>query len=226
MVVMRLNLKQRAGWTAHVFKACTQQHHTELLPVLRTLIPADGIVVDVGAHGGQFAKLFGKLANRGRVYAFEPSPYALSILRPAVRWSGLSNVEIVEAGLSDTPGELVLTTPIKRRGDLGFGLAHFGDDGDGREAVSHRAPVMRLDDFAADRGLERLDFLKADVEGWELSVLRGALETIRRFRPALLLEINPQHLKRDGRTAEEFWRLLEPLGYRAERLGGDYLWRA
>ena len=65
-------LRQRLDWLRHLGVACFQQHHTELTPVFRPLIAPDAVVIDVGAHAGQFSKLFAGLAPQGRVYAFEP----------------------------------------------------------------------------------------------------------------------------------------------------------
>ena len=227
-----MDIRQRWGWFAHLFKACTQQHHLELEPLFASLIPADGVVLDVGAHAGQFAKLFARLAPQGRVYAFEPSPYALSILTRAIRFNGLGNVVIVPLGLSDRPGTARLSTPIKRRGGLGFGLAHLGDT-EGRKGVAHEVRLTTIDE--ACRDFQRLDLIKIDVEGWELSALRGGAGTLRRFRPAVFAEANASHLARSGTTPAELWGFLEGLGYRATRHGapapaytepGDYLWRA
>jgi FkbM family methyltransferase len=131
-------LKQRTGWFAHAFKACTQQHHRELEPVLRPFVPADAVVLDIGAHAGQFSKLFARMAPRGRVHAFEPSPYARSILTRALAWNRIANVEVAPLGLSDTPGEQTLYTPIKPRGGMGFGIAHLGADDSGRALVEHK----------------------------------------------------------------------------------------
>jgi FkbM family methyltransferase len=235
---MRLNMAQRAGWLAHLYKAAFQQHHRELIPVLKPFIPEAGVVIDVGAHAGQFAKLFARLAPKGKVFAFEPSPYALSILRPALRLNGLSNVRIVPEGLSDAPGAYELSTPIKKRGGLGFGIAHLGTDAEERRPqMRHEVKVGTLDAFAQAEGLERLDFLKMDIEGWETPALRGGLGIIARFRPAMLVEINEGHLARSGSKPSDIWDMLTPLGYRARRLGaegeaaayvgsGDYVWTA
>ena len=228
-----MDFKQRWGWFAHVYKACAQQHHLELRPLLRPLIPADGVVLDIGAHAGQFAKLFARLAPRGRIHAFEPSPYALSILRLAVRTSGLKNIVVAPLGLSDAPGAARLLTPIKRRGDVGFGLAHLGAADRPGAHVAQEVRLTTLDRACA--GFARLDFIKIDVEGWELPALRGGAATLARFRPTIFAEVNHSHLARAGATPAELWAFLEGLGYRASRDGaeapayagpGDYLWRA
>ncbi|MSP21242.1 MAG: FkbM family methyltransferase [Alphaproteobacteria bacterium] len=90
------------------------------------MLPADGVVLDVGAHAGQFAKLFAGLVPEGTVYAFEPSAHARSILTLAVRARRLRNIAVVAAALGDKPGEASLSTPVKAAGSVRFGLAHLG----------------------------------------------------------------------------------------------------
>ena len=211
---MRLTPRQRASWFAHLFKAATQQHHQKLRPLLAPHIPSDGTIVDIGAHAGQFAKLFAKMAPAGRVYAFEPAEYARSVLTPALRWSGLRNITVVALGLSDAAGELTLHTPVKPSGSLGFGTAHLGGAEVVSRTVNQTVRLTTLDDFAEAQNLRRLDFIKADVEGWELRALRGGRATLRRFKPALLLEVDDAFLTRAGDSAASLFCWLTQAGYR------------
>lgn len=220
---MRVSLspRQRLSFAAHLFKALARQHHGALRPLLGDHVGPGAVVIDAGAHAGQFTKLFAALAPGGRVYAFEPGAYARRILETVVRFRRLDNVRVVAAALGDEDGEATLTLPLKARGSLGFGLAHLGGNGeDGGRALRESVPVTTLDRFADAAGLRRLDFVKADVEGWEVRLLRGAGATLERFRPALLLELGQPHLARAGDAPEEAWRFLGPLGYRAFRLSG------
>lgn len=210
---MRLTLRQRASWLAHAFKAATQQHHRELTPVFARYIPADGVIVDVGAHAGQFSKLFAGMAPGGHVYAFEPSAYARSVMGPALRFNAITNITIIPMGLARAPGELALHTPIKRQGSLGFGTAHLGP-GVGR-VHDQVVTLTTLDAFVAERGLARVDFIKADIEGWELQALLGAERTLRRDRPALYLEVDEALLARAGDGPAALFDWLGDLGYGA-----------
>lgn len=211
-----MTLKRRVDFLAHLLKASIRQYHRELIPVFAPHIPDEAVVIDVGAHAGQFSKLFARMAPRGRVYAFEPSAYARSILMRSLAFNRLGHVTVIPMGLSDAPGELVLHTPIKARGGLGFGIAHFGEDGqDARDTMDQVVPLTTLDAFAAQEGLTRLDFLKADVEGWEVNVLKGGLTTLAKHRPALFLEISDASLARAGSRPTDIWDILRPLGYRA-----------
>jgi FkbM family methyltransferase len=211
---MKLTLRQRASWLAHLYKATTQHHHRELTPQFARHIPADAVVIDVGAHAGQFTKLFARLASRGRVYALEPSAYARSILHRALAFNHLANVKVVAAGLSDRPGEAVLHTPLKRSTALGFGVAHLGGAGAASD-LDQTIELMTLDDFVAREDLARLDFIKADIEGWELRALVGGEATLRRFRPALYLEVDEALMVRAGDTPRDLFRWLTDLSYAA-----------
>lgn len=212
-----LNARQRLTWSAHLFKALFYQYHSEFTERIAPLVPEDGVIVDVGAHSGQFAKLFARMVPRGRVHAFEPGGYALSILGPVVRFRRLRNVEIVRAGLSDKPGTEVLHVPLKKRGTLGFGLAHIGAELSGRDVVSQQIELTTLDLFAHERNLTRLDFVKADIEGWEPHFLRGARETIARLRPSVMIEVSPKQLAQSGSTPAEIFSVFAPPGYRIFR---------
>ena len=211
---LRLGARARATWCAHAWKAVTRQYHGDLRPVLRRFVARDATVFDAGAHAGQFSKLFARLAPAGNVYAFEPSPYALSILRLALRAHGLKNVRVVAAACGETPGALTLTTPVKASGagSVRFGIAHLGGaagDGARRDDV----PVIALDAFMEENRIDRLDFIKADVEGWEVRMLLGAARTIARCRPPLLLELNDAWLRRAGDSLAGAWRLLSDWRY-------------
>ncbi|MGB5948989.1 MAG: FkbM family methyltransferase [Parvibaculum sp.] len=207
---MDLTIRQRMTWVAHLFKAVAYQYHRPLARSLRSLIPHDGVVVDVGAHAGQFAKLFGGMAPEGRVYAFEPGAYALSILKHSVRWR--PNVTIVPFGLSDAEGTQVLQLPIKASGSLSFGLAHISA-GATQPAKSHQIHLTTLDGFAEKERLTRLDFVKVDIEGWEARFLSGASNILSRFRPPILMEVREDALARAGAEPGQIFDSIMPLGY-------------
>ncbi len=211
----------------------TRRHHLELEPLFTPHLPQDAIVVDVGAHAGQFSKLFAAMAPRGHVYAFEPSAYARSVMAPALRLNGLRNVTLIAEGLSDRSGTLTLHTPLKRSSALGFGTAHLGAAATSR-TIEQTVALTTLDIFAEARRLTRLDLVKADVEGWELRALTGGEAALRRFRPALYLEVDDACLARAGDTPRDLFEWLGALGYRgfstpdgaaapAWRGAGDYL---
>lgn len=210
----------RIRYAAHLWKAVVYDHHRELLTMLPP-IPADGVVLDVGAHAGQFAKLFAGLVPQGRVYAFEPGGYARSILTQVVRLRRLRPVEVVPMGLGDAAGTARLAMPIKASGAYGFGLSHLGASDRAGAMRTETVAVTTMDTFVRAHGLTRVNFIKADVEGWEGRMLAGAQETLARFRPALMLELIGSHLARAGDRLETVWGMLERSGYRPYLVGAE-----
>jgi FkbM family methyltransferase len=204
------------SFIAHLWKAVTQQHHRELLPALTRCISRDGVVLDIGAHAGQFAKLFARLAPGGRVYAVEPGSYARSILRVAIWAWRLGNVAIVPVALGAEKRLEQLNIPVKASGAMGFGLSHFGAaEARWPRVASELVAQTTIDDLVAALALDRLDFIKADIEGGELRMLEGARHSIERFRPCLLIELTDTHLARAGDTLADAFAFLAARGYRA-----------
>ena len=156
--------------------------------------------VDVGANRGLYARRLAKLCPR--VIACEPQPGLASRLVAATP----ANVIVLPVALSHTAGEtsfripLVGSVPAHTRGTL--------DAGDGRagEEVSTITVLrLRLDDLE----LERVGFMKIDVEGHELDVLHGAADTIERWRPRLLVECEVD----TGAHPDHVAKHLAPLAY-------------
>ncbi len=193
------------------------------------------MVIDVGAHAGQFSKLFARMAPAGHVYAFEPSAYALSVMAPAVAFNRLRNITLVPYGLGERTASLTLHTPLKRSHSLGYGTAHLGTEAG--PTVDQVIEVTTLDAFAQSHGLARLDLIKADIEGWELRALKGGEDALRRFLPVLYLEVDAALMRRAGDTPAALFGWLQAMGYRAfttpslepaptYRGAGDYLFVA
>jgi len=203
------------SWLGHLLKSTLYQDHAALDPILRRLLPGDGIAIDIGAHGGQVTRLLADLTPHGRVVAVEPSSYARSVLRVALLLKPRRNVTIVATALGAQPGVALLATPLKRAGAMGYGLASLVRDGR-RMAVREAVPVVTLDSLIAAMALPRVDLLKIDVEGCETAVLEGAATTLSHHAPTLYVEISRARLERAGSTPERLWRMLGEFGYVAE----------
>ncbi len=162
----RLSSRARLTWLAHLYKSCVKQHHRELITSLRRFIPEDAVVLDAGGHAGQFAKLFARMAPNGHVYTVEPGSYALSIMRPAIRFNRLRNITILPIGLSDSPGTATLHLPIKKSGSIGYGLGHIAGitkQPARRPTISDTISLTTIDRVASSENLKRLDFIKSDI---------------------------------------------------------------
>ncbi|HML11428.1 MAG TPA: FkbM family methyltransferase, partial [Stellaceae bacterium] len=200
----------------HLWKAVTQQHHRELLPAFARCIPRDGVVLDIGAHAGQFAKLFASIAIDGRIYAIEPGSYARAILRAAIGARRFRNIAVLPVALGDEARLETLKIPLKASGAVGFGLSHFGEaETRWPRVATETVAQTTVDALVAALALDRLDFIKADIEGGELRMLHGARATLDHFRPRLLIELTEAHLARAGDTLVTAFGFLAERGYRA-----------
>lgn len=161
-------------------------YQPDLAAVLQRRLPPDAVVADIGAYIGVVTVLLATLAPKGHVYAFEPVHENHAHLTGNVAVNGLDNVTVQRVALLDRDGE------VNFEYEPGYpGGSHVG-------AAGGAVPSARFDTWARQAGIDRLDLVKLDVEGVELPVLDGATETLRRFRPILVVECNPVALRRFG----------------------------
>ena len=188
-------------------------------------------VVDVGANAGVFTLIAARLVGAtGTVDAFEPSTRDRERLLANVSLNGLSNVKVHAEALGRASGKAVLAVagPDHPGHNTIGGFAYSAD----ARAYELEVDVTSLDDFATAQNLTHLDLLKIDVEGSETAVLQGARETLRRFRPILIVEAYDPSLRQLGTSTAELLELLRAADYelkvfgpsgRPEPLVGDQL---
>ena len=176
-------------------------------------------VLDIGANWGLFTARLGRLVGPGgRVDAFEPLPAHAATLR-AVE-ARLEAVEVHMTALSDHEGEAELVIPLQD-GEPMTALAHI-DAPAPAVPGERRVPVpLRTLDAVLGEDHPPIDLAKCDVEGHELEVLRGGERTLRRWRPALVLEVEERH-RPDGGVAEVF-DYLRSIGYAGRAVRHDGL---
>ncbi|MGB1547555.1 MAG: FkbM family methyltransferase [Alphaproteobacteria bacterium] len=193
------------------FRVKYQSGDRPVIECLGTVIPEGAVIFDVGAHLGGYAKEFARL-HHGNVFVhcFEPSPYNLSILKDVT--ARLDNVRVSQLAFSDKAGTIDLYLPVKASGRLAIGLGHFGREEE-RDYVMERVETATLDSYVVENEVPRLDFIKCDVEGAEFLVLKGAAETIRRFRPTIYVEVFESYMARMGHSARDIFDFLAPFEY-------------
>ncbi|HKW56449.1 MAG TPA: FkbM family methyltransferase [Candidatus Acidoferrum sp.] len=180
--------------------------------VVRRFLRPGMTVVDIGAHHGLYTLLASKCVGRkGRVIAFEPSPREFARLAQHVRFNRCSNVTLQQCALGDHCGEADL-----------FQVDGFRDWGNSlrRPDVPEptrtlRVPLRTLDHFVAAGGIARVDFIKLDAEGAELSVLEGARSLLQSaLRPVILAEVEDRRTRPWGYAAREIIHCLAAWNYR------------
>lgn len=156
--------------------------------------------IDVGANVGPVTlALARKVGPSGRVLAIEPGPPYVARLRRNLQANPrlVDRVVILAAGLSETEGSLLWRPDPMHPFNAGLSQVHS-------TAVpgERLVPVTTVDAVVAQQAWKRVDFIKIDVEGMELEVLRGGRDTLASLRPVVLFEtleiFRPSHQAVNG----------------------------
>lgn len=190
----RLSGKTLTVDAAHV---CGHVEEGAELHALHTLRPTFPVMVDIGGNVGNHAAVFHRVFRPGKLFVYEVNPRCLPILEDNLALNRVPGCEyeVRPRAVGAARGKLFLP----RHDDLNTGLQEQAE-GEG-ESVD----VVALDDE-----LDAVDFLKIDVEGMELDVLKGAERLIQRFRPWILIES-----KASNRSNFDFW--ISEFGYKIAR---------
>jgi FkbM family methyltransferase len=175
-----------------------------LAPVFAAVLGPGDCCYDVGANIGVYTLwAAGLVGPSGQVHAFEPVPDTMTVLESMVRRNALPQVRLEPCAIGATVGE----TGMRVYRDAS-GLAHpVADPG----TADHVARLATLDAYAERH--RPPDLVKIDVEGFEIDVLRGATNLLAARSPALLLEMLPGHLTRQGGSQAELVARLAETGY-------------
>ncbi|MEJ0051583.1 MAG: FkbM family methyltransferase [Methylovirgula sp.] len=162
--------------------------------------------VDVGAHAGTYSILLSRRANH--VFAFEPSKHSFDILQNL----RLPNVTAFNVALSNENGEAEMSFP-RLGGDIDYALATLRTlrTNEYESVDVEKVQLSQFNDFGTQINFNRIDFVKIDVEGFEMNVLLGMDRLIARRKAALLIEIEQRH----NPNCREVFEYLGARGYEA-----------
>lgn len=171
--------------------------------LLRKILFQGAVAADVGANIGIYSEFLSRCVGpTGLVHSFEPSPDNFKRLSAATR--GLSNVQRTQAVVGERSGQCMLYVSEQ----LNVDHRAYKADGHSRRAVSTQ--MVALDDYF--KSGERVDFIKMDIQGYELHALRGARRVLQENPEInLLLEFWPAGLKQAGGGWEELVEMLQGL---------------
>jgi FkbM family methyltransferase len=180
----------------------------DLAAALTDYLVRDGAAtVDVGASWGLFSyHLARAVGPSGSVVCFEPHPMNRLVLEKLAR--SRPNVRFRPVAVSDTAGTADMSVPVfgRRHVTAQSSIAHGFAGQHGVQVERVTVPTVRLDDEVSGPA----DFVKIDVEGHELSVLRGASRLLRETLPPMLIEIEQRHL---DHPIKDVFREIEDIGY-------------
>ena len=174
--------------------------------VMKSLLPPGGTFIDVGANFGTFSLLASRLVGAsGHVIAIEPQARLSSMIRKSAELSGVTNCEVMQVACGRDKATLELLVPSDDSGRAGF---YSGFSGRMKHATE-KVDVIPLDSL----DLENVSMIKIDVEGSEMDVLDGAVATLQRRKPALMIELNPWSAAAAGKSPRDVVDRLASLGY-------------
>ncbi len=163
-------------------------------------------VIDIGTNIGWVALNFAKISGSGVVIGFEPDPFNYEVCKVNMELNVLPNLTVLPVGLGEKSDVMTMEvrTPDNRGGNRVTPQGKFG---------SVSIAIEKLDDVSMISSLPVIHLMKLDVEGYELKVLRGALNTLLKHKPILFIEVDDNNLKDQGDSAKALISFLELNGY-------------
>lgn len=179
-----------------------QLYDIQTIEVMKRVLTHDSNAIDVGCHRGSMLTEMLKIAPTGRHFAFEPLPEMFAHLQ--ADFVANPHVSLHNIALSDTSGSVTFQHVVTNPGYSGLRKRRYDVDNEQVEEI--QVQTERLDDvIPSDMDIR---FIKIDVEGAEMGVLRGAVDTIRRCKPVIVFEHGLGAADYYGTTPEEVFDLL------------------
>jgi FkbM family methyltransferase len=143
-------------------------------------------VIDVGANIGYYSLLLGQwVGPKGSVHAFEPQPVIFEQLCRHIILNKIDWIKPHQRALGDTIEQRFMTDIP----EWNKGMQRIATD---KDKGVNQVEITTLDEFVKYEELDRIDFIKVDIEGYEFKFLKGAKQSLNKFRPLILIELNPE----------------------------------
>lgn len=165
--------------------------------VLKRLLKSGDTVLDIGANVGYIALEMAKhIGASGKVFAFEPDTKNFALLKRNLDLNPDCNIEPIPLAVSEANAPLRLYKSIIDFNDS----AHSTLPSEKHSVDFIEIPATTIDDFVQSRGVQKLNVIKIDIEGAEMSAFKGMRQTLSRFRPMVIAELCAEHQARAGYT--------------------------
>ncbi len=167
-------------------------------------------VIDIGAHIGLFSVCTSQLTGpTGKIICFEPTPDTFSILKETLRINHCDNVIAQQAAVGVAPGKATFYISNELEGCNSNSLVLHKDK---KQIEGYDVTITSIDALCSEYSLKP-DLIKIDVEGAELDVLKGGINTLKTGRPLIILGLHPAFIAAKGDSLNEIWDLLKECRY-------------
>lgn len=194
------------------FKYFPSTYEAENFEFLAHSCKPGAVIIDIGAHIGLFSVIASQVTgNKGKVYAFEPAPSTYQLLQKTLSINhNQSVIETFQKAVGRETGKITFFVS-DGQADNGNSLVNYKDD---RPLHGIDVEVTSIDAFVKEKKLNKLDFIKIDVEGAEYDTLRGAAETLQNLKPVCIVAIHPEPIKAKGDRLEDIYDFIISRKYR------------
>lgn len=195
--------------------------------IFRTLIfSKDPVVFDVGANVGFVSLLLSQIKGI-TIYSFEPVSLTFECLKKNVEQNNTEMIHPFHIGFSDQEQHLFIGPPSGdqharyKKGNKKTGLysVHASQAGRDAKTFGEIARFTTMDIFCEKNQIKRLDYIKIDVEGHEINVLKGGMNVLKKFQPVCQVEFHPIPMHIAHREPKEIFDFFQQLGY------GVFIWK-
>jgi FkbM family methyltransferase len=178
----------------------------QAVTILKKYLKPGSVFIDVGANIGFFSIIAARIiGEKGMVYAFEPTDYFYSVLQRNLNENKIDNCFTFKFGLSDSEkSEKIIFLDSS---------ATMHVQADQVAESDEKIELKTFDSFVIEKKLSRIDFIKVDIDGHEPYFLNGALNSIEKFNPLILLEINHLSYRAAGVDVIDFYSKLKSMGF-------------
>lgn len=173
--------------------------------VIKKYVREGMTVFDIGANIGCHTLLFAKLVGRGKVISFEPMSWAYSKLKRNLELNNFNNIKLEKIALSNV---------IRTSQDIHFRTSWTLDGTSQGPNNKEIVDFITLDEYIIKNNINKVDFIKLDVDGYEYKVISGGLATLKRDKPLLLMELGIYSLQGARDNIHDLVNTLTGIGYK------------
>ena len=202
------------------FKYFPDTYEAENFEFLNETCKPGAVIIDIGAHIGLFSIIASQVTGKtGKVYAFEPAPSTYALLQKTVVINHEEQViETFQKAVGKANGKITFFVSDDKA-DNSNSLVNYKED---RSLHGIDVAVTTIDIFVKEKNINRLDFIKIDVEGAEFDTLQGAAETLKNLRPVCIVAIHPEPIAAKGDKLEAIYDFIVSCNYRITLARKDF----
>ncbi|MBF0195702.1 MAG: FkbM family methyltransferase [Magnetococcales bacterium] len=214
----KLDLKEGIDFAIYLFGVYERKSFKAYQKIIKKGDTVFDIGANIGGHTMQLARLTGE---NGRLYAFEPTDFSFDKLKDNIELNPelaknvtLSQIMLTDSNSEKPDPEIYSSWPLV--GGLNKHPKHCG-----QLKSTSGSSAMTLDEFVIKEKIDRVDFIKMDVDGNEIRVLRGASNVLEKFKPTFIFEIAPYALAEAGFSIDELLDIFTKMGYSLHHEGSN-----